>query len=238
MPFHQHTLAQRPAPSSARPARRRGRSPSASSSAPGRATRRRRSPASRTSSSTWSSRARRGAPPSTSTATSTASAPTTTPSPARRTPSSTPPSCRSTCRRRSTSSPTSCGPACATTTSTWRRRSSSKRSACTTTSRCGRPTTTPSRRYFADHPLGNSILGTPESITALTRDQMHGLLRPPLRRAEHHGRRRPATSTGRRLVAAGREALRPAGSTGRSAAQQRPRGARRRRVPGGRARTR
>lgn len=29
------------------------------------------------------------------------------------------------------------------------------------------------RVYFADHPLGNSILGTPESITALTRDQMH-----------------------------------------------------------------
>ena len=29
------------------------------------------------------------------------------------------------------------------------------------------------RVYFADHPLGNSILGTPESITALTREQMH-----------------------------------------------------------------
>src|ERR1700730_5737160 len=29
------------------------------------------------------------------------------------------------------------------------------------------------RTYFADHPLGNSILGTPESIRALTRDQMH-----------------------------------------------------------------
>jgi predicted Zn-dependent peptidase len=29
------------------------------------------------------------------------------------------------------------------------------------------------RIYFADHPLGNSILGTPESIRALTRDQMH-----------------------------------------------------------------
>lgn len=28
------------------------------------------------------------------------------------------------------------------------------------------------RIYFADHPLGNSILGTVESITALTRDQM------------------------------------------------------------------
>jgi predicted Zn-dependent peptidase len=28
------------------------------------------------------------------------------------------------------------------------------------------------RIYFADHPLGNSILGTPQSITALTRDQM------------------------------------------------------------------
>src|SRR5947209_3815468 len=27
--------------------------------------------------------------------------------------------------------------------------------------------------YFDGHPLGNSILGTPESITALTRDQMH-----------------------------------------------------------------
>ena len=29
------------------------------------------------------------------------------------------------------------------------------------------------RAYFADHPLGNSILGSPESIRALTRDQMH-----------------------------------------------------------------
>jgi predicted Zn-dependent peptidase len=29
------------------------------------------------------------------------------------------------------------------------------------------------RVFFADHPLGHSILGTPESITALTRDQMH-----------------------------------------------------------------
>src|SRR5919199_5129534 len=28
------------------------------------------------------------------------------------------------------------------------------------------------RVYFADHPLGNTILGTPESIRALTRDQM------------------------------------------------------------------
>jgi predicted Zn-dependent peptidase len=29
------------------------------------------------------------------------------------------------------------------------------------------------RLYYADHPLGNSVLGTKESITALTRDQMH-----------------------------------------------------------------
>src|SRR5438552_10273553 len=29
------------------------------------------------------------------------------------------------------------------------------------------------RAYFADHPLGNSILGTVESIRALSRDQMH-----------------------------------------------------------------
>jgi predicted Zn-dependent peptidase len=29
------------------------------------------------------------------------------------------------------------------------------------------------RVYFADHPLGNTILGTPESIRALKRDQMH-----------------------------------------------------------------
>src|ERR1700720_3101564 len=28
------------------------------------------------------------------------------------------------------------------------------------------------RSFFADHPLGNSVLGTPESITALSRDQM------------------------------------------------------------------
>ncbi|MCI0464006.1 MAG: insulinase family protein [Gemmataceae bacterium] len=30
------------------------------------------------------------------------------------------------------------------------------------------------KAFFADHPLGNSILGTPESIRALKRDQMHG----------------------------------------------------------------
>src|SRR5579883_3422215 len=29
------------------------------------------------------------------------------------------------------------------------------------------------RSYFANHPLGNIILGTPESIRTLTRDQMH-----------------------------------------------------------------
>ena len=29
------------------------------------------------------------------------------------------------------------------------------------------------RVYFGEHPLGNSILGTPDSIRALTRDQMH-----------------------------------------------------------------
>src|SRR5947208_10256703 len=29
------------------------------------------------------------------------------------------------------------------------------------------------RIYFADHPLGNTILGTKESVSALTRDQMH-----------------------------------------------------------------
>src|SRR6266436_5991096 len=29
------------------------------------------------------------------------------------------------------------------------------------------------RAYFAEHALGNSILGTPDSIRALTRDQMH-----------------------------------------------------------------
>src|SRR5438132_2755705 len=30
------------------------------------------------------------------------------------------------------------------------------------------------RVYFAEHPLGNSILGTPDSIRALTREQMNG----------------------------------------------------------------
>src|SRR6201999_1510921 len=30
------------------------------------------------------------------------------------------------------------------------------------------------RTFFADHPLGNSILGSVASITALTRDQMNG----------------------------------------------------------------
>ncbi|HZT80136.1 MAG TPA: pitrilysin family protein, partial [Gemmataceae bacterium] len=33
------------------------------------------------------------------------------------------------------------------------------------------------RIYFAEHKLGNSILGTPASITALTRDQMHDYFR-------------------------------------------------------------
>src|SRR5262249_5289003 len=33
------------------------------------------------------------------------------------------------------------------------------------------------RIYFADHPLGNSILGTPESIRALQRDQMYEYFR-------------------------------------------------------------
>src|SRR5919199_6491748 len=33
------------------------------------------------------------------------------------------------------------------------------------------------RVYFADHRLGNSILGTPASITALTRQQMHDYFR-------------------------------------------------------------
>jgi len=33
------------------------------------------------------------------------------------------------------------------------------------------------RVYFADHPLGNSILGTPDSIKALTRDQMEAYFR-------------------------------------------------------------
>jgi predicted Zn-dependent peptidase len=32
------------------------------------------------------------------------------------------------------------------------------------------------RAYFAEHPLGNTILGTPESIRALQRDQMHAYL--------------------------------------------------------------
>src|SRR4029453_9393491 len=35
------------------------------------------------------------------------------------------------------------------------------------------------RHYFADHPLGNSILGTPASISALTRDQMAGYFARP-----------------------------------------------------------
>src|SRR5438876_6078252 len=33
------------------------------------------------------------------------------------------------------------------------------------------------KHYFADHPLGNSVLGTPDSIRALTRDQMHDYFR-------------------------------------------------------------
>src|SRR4029077_10895101 len=30
------------------------------------------------------------------------------------------------------------------------------------------------KAFFADHPLGNSVLGTPDSIAALTRDHMQG----------------------------------------------------------------
>lgn len=33
------------------------------------------------------------------------------------------------------------------------------------------------KHYFAQHPLGNSILGTPESIRSLTREQMHDYFR-------------------------------------------------------------
>ena len=48
------------------------------------------------------------------------------------------------------------------------------------------------RLFFADHRLGNSILGTVRSITALRRDQMHDYFHAPLRRPEHHrGRGRP-----------------------------------------------
>ncbi|HEY1375680.1 MAG TPA: pitrilysin family protein [Gemmataceae bacterium] len=46
--------------------------------------------------------------------------------------------------------------------------------------------------YFADHPLGNTILGTPDSITALTRDQM----------AAYHARRYVAPNV--TVAAAGR----------------------------------
>jgi len=52
------------------------------------------------------------------------------------------------------------------------RRSSSKRSACTTISRCGAPTTTPKKTFFAEHPLGNSILGDRREHAGLQREQM------------------------------------------------------------------
>ncbi len=83
------------------------------------------------------------------------------------------------------------------------------------------------KHYFADHPLGNSILGTPASITALTREQM----------AAYHARRYVAPNVLAAvagnfdwnrfvdLVAAacgawergpvGREGVRPAKGTGR-----------------------
>ena len=145
-----------------------------------------KSPACRTSSNTWCSRERRAAPPSMSTSTSTTSAPATTPTPARRTPSSTPPSCRNICRRPWTSSPTSFAPACGKTTSTWRRRSSSKRSSMYEDQPAWWPARTPAASTSPTHPLGNSVLGTSASITALTPRSDARLLFAPLCRHQHH----------------------------------------------------
>ena len=115
---------------------------------------------------------------------------------------------------------------CGSRTSTWRRTSSSKKSACTKTSRCGRRTIMPSASTSRDHPLGNSILGTPDSIRALTRDQMHSLLRSPLRRPEHHrggGRQlRLAQVRGLGRVALRRLATGPGGPAGQSARHPAP----------------
>ena len=68
------------------------------------------------------------------------------------------------------------------------------------------------KAFFADHPLGNSVLGTPESITALTRDQMQGYFDKRYVGRQHHRRRRPATSRLPRLGEAGREGTAAAGT--------------------------
>ncbi len=83
--------------------------------------------------------------------------------------------------------------------------------------------------YFAEHPLGNSILGSVESIKALTSRPDARLLPAPLRGAEHHRRRGrqlrvecPGWPGGTALRLVGRGAGRPAGHSP---------GSRHRRVP-------
>ena len=64
-----------------------------------------------------------------------------------------------------------------------------------------RPASTPGGIYYADHPLGNSVLGTQgERSRAHPRPDAR-LLRPPLRRDEHRSCPRPGTSTGTRSSA-------------------------------------
>ena len=136
---------------------------------------------------------RRGGRPWTSTATSTAWAPSTTPSPARRTPSTTGPCCGSSRRTCSTCWATSCGPALRRRTSTWRSTSSWTRSPATRTSRASALYVKLMAEHFAGHPLGNSVLGTQESIAALDAAGHAGLLRAPLQPGQHHrgGRGQP-----------------------------------------------
>ena len=55
--------------------------------------------------------------------------------------------------------------------------------------------------FYAGHPLGNSVLGTTESIQALQRDQMHDYFIAPLLAQQHVARPHRRLRVGRRRVA-------------------------------------
>ena len=73
------------------------------------------------------------------------------------------------------------------------------------------------RLFFADHRLGNSILGTVQSITDLHRDQMHDYFRRAATSPRTSPSPRPAISTGRSWCSWSRSTA-ATGSRGRSAA--------------------
>ena len=107
----------------------------------------------------------------------------------KRTPFFTRPSCPNTSRKRPTCWRTSFGPPCGKRTSKPRNRSSSTRSSATRCSPVGSTYDNARRIHFGDHPLGNSILGTTESIKALTCEQMRAYFTKRYVGAQHPGRR-------------------------------------------------